>query len=210
MSLASTFPTVFQWLPHVCLWGQTLPYMTLHNYHCSVNEYVSLTRFREFTPFPMCDTIVSTIQNTALQTRCGSIITAKHGALIIPLFSGATRQQRSSVQRPIAQRSALPAITPIITICQTWLFHLANNRNLTWSTWSSSNTIPMSPSTAIITQWTDNWRSDLTPENGLIKKQGQSQETDYISAQLRLHSFHPSEMLIPELHCTVGGRLWSC
>ena len=50
----------------------------------SVNGYVSLMGFREFTPFRRRDTIKSTIENTALQTRYGSIITVKHRALIVP------------------------------------------------------------------------------------------------------------------------------
>ena len=53
----------------------------------SVNGYVSLTGFREFIPFPTRDTMESTIENTALQTRYRSIMTAKHGALIIPSFN---------------------------------------------------------------------------------------------------------------------------
>ena len=52
----------------------------------SVNGYVSLTEFREFTPFPTRDTMESTIEKTALQTGYRSIITAKHTALIIPSF----------------------------------------------------------------------------------------------------------------------------
>jgi hypothetical protein len=50
----------------------------------SVNGYILLMGFREFTPFPTCDIIESTIENTALQTIYRSIITAKHRTLIIP------------------------------------------------------------------------------------------------------------------------------
>ena len=82
----------------------------------SVNGYVSLTGFREFTPFPTCDTIEWTIENTALQTSYRSIITATHRALIIPSLDWATWRQRSWVQRPIGARGVLPAMTTIITI----------------------------------------------------------------------------------------------
>jgi len=60
---------------------RTCPYTIIA---CSVNGCVSLTGFREFTPFRMRDTIESTIGNTALQTRYGIIITVKHRALIVP------------------------------------------------------------------------------------------------------------------------------
>jgi hypothetical protein len=98
-----------------------------------VNGYVSLTGFREFTPFPTRDTMKSTIENTALQTRYRSIIPAKHRALIIPSFNWATWRQQSRVQRPIGARGASLAIMTIITIYQTRLFDLANKRNRTRS-----------------------------------------------------------------------------
>jgi len=49
--------------------------------------------------------MVSTIQNTALQMRYRSMITAKHHALIIPWFNWAPWQQRSSARRTMAHKA---------------------------------------------------------------------------------------------------------
>ena len=50
--------------------------MPLHYYRFSVNGYVSLTGFHEFTPIPTCLIIQSTLEITALKTTYRSMITA--------------------------------------------------------------------------------------------------------------------------------------
>ena len=154
-----------------------------------VNVYVSLTGFREFTPFPMPDTIESTIENTALQTRCRSIIPAKNCALIIPSFNWDTWLQRK-VQRPIGAQDASPAMTTFTTITGREYPTLPmSETEYTRSNWVRTpfwaGNWAQSSARDAATDWSYPWINN-------INNQRRSQETIYESAQLWLLSFNLS------------------
>jgi len=76
LSLASTFATVaynYHTYAYEAKHRRTCPYTIIT---FSVNRYVSLTGFREFTPLLTHHIIRSTIETAAFQTRYGSMTTA--------------------------------------------------------------------------------------------------------------------------------------
>ena len=165
----------------------------------SVNRYVSLTGFREFTPFPTRDTIESTIENTALQTRYRSIILAKNRALIIASSNWATWWQRR-VQRPIGAQDASPAMTTFITITGRKSPTLPM-REIEYdrSNWVRTPFLPVnwarSSARDAATEWSYPWINN-------INNQRRSRETIYESAQLLLLSFYLSWVHLSQLACT--------
>jgi len=173
-----------------------------------VNGYVSLTRFREFTPFPKRDTTESTIEDTALQTRYRSIIHAKHRALIIPSVNWGTWWQQR-VQRPSGARGVSPAIRTSIT--STWHnFPTLPTREIEYdrSNWVRTPFLQVnlarSPVQAptmdsVILPLNRQYRELKVKSRGdLLVKTVPAQD----QSQLRLHSFYLSEVHLLQLACT--------
>ena len=153
----------------------------------SVNRYVSLTEFGEFTSCPMCNIMKSTIENTVLQTRYRSIISAKHRVLIIAAFNWVTWQQRSKVQRPIGSKARHQ---------QWWGPSRVHDTSIRPCHWEILQTIdlielnrfPTSQLSMITSRSNLQWTLWSYPWIDNTENQRQHRETINESAQLQLHS----------------------
>ena len=112
----------------------------------SVNGYVSLTGYHEFTPLLTCHVIQSTIEITALKTTYRSMITASTDIdrFIIQMSAISSRRSYNG-------RDASPTMTTIITT-RGRDYSIRQMRETEYDRDIESNTIPTSQLRPIISQ----------------------------------------------------------
>ena len=173
--------------------------MPLHYYRFSVNGYVSLTEFHEFTPLPMRHILMSTIETTAFRTRYRSMTTAstdhdRYNIQLSPLMAAEKGSENNW------RTSRVTGNDDNYHEYRTPLFDPAYEGNRIRYTSLSSNSIPTSQLSAIISRRTYNQLRDLTPESAIPRTKGEVERriTSQLSAIISRRTYNGRSDLTPE------------